>query len=274
MIVLVSLTALKKVEQKEYGIVYNNYTMQFGKVYDQGTYTLNVGDIMFKKDRTLIDVGINNLNCISKDKITVTLTLSAQYQFNRQDLIDIIFRQFDEEYDTFLSSIVSNIILRVCGFYNAEEFYLKRGIVDINIFNALINEINNSTQSLGAIIVNFQLQNIRFPQSYEDAITQKQLVTQNMITSQNNRTTQLILANTTLLQNQRQVQIIIINANNQARINENQAQNSYSVILNQWTQRANVYALTILNLKLNHTQFLKYLEAEVVRESDSPIISI
>jgi regulator of protease activity HflC (stomatin/prohibitin superfamily) len=274
MIVLVSLTAFKKVEQKEYGIVYNNFTKQFGRVYEQGTYTLNVGDVLFKKDRTLIDVGLNTLNCISKDKITITLTLSAQYQLNKQDLIDVVLKQFDEKYDTFLSSIVSNIILRVCGFYNAEEFYLTRGVIDINMFNALINEINNSTRSLGSTIVNFQLQNIRFPQSYEDAITQKQLVIQNMITSQNNRTTQLILANTSLLQNQRQAQILIINANNQAQILINQAQTSYDIIVDQWTQRSAVYASIMTNLKLNQSQFLEYLKAEAIRDSESPVISV
>jgi regulator of protease activity HflC (stomatin/prohibitin superfamily) len=274
MIILVSLTALKKVEQKEYGIVFNNYTYEFGRIYEQGTYTLNVGDVLLKKERTLIPIGTNSLNCISKDKITVTLTLSAQYQFNKQDLIDIIFKQFDEQYDTFLSSIVANIILRICGLYNAEDFYLKRGIVDTHMLNSLKNEINNNTQSLGATIVNFQLQNIRFPQAYEDAITQKQLVTQNKVTSENNRITQLILANTTLLQNQRQAQILIINANNQAQININQAQTSYDIIVNQWIQRADVYATIMANLKLNQSQFLEYLKAEAIRDSDSPVISV
>ena len=274
MIILVSLSALRPVQQNEYGILYNNYTQQFGKVVEQGSYTLDIGEYFIKKERTLIDVGINNLNCISKDKITVTLTISSQYQFNKKDLIDIVLKQFDDLYDTFLSSIVSNIILRVCGNYNAEDFYLKRGVIDINMFNILTNEINNSTQSFGALIENFQLQNIRFPQDYESAITEKQLAVQNMVTAQNNRTTELIIANTTLLQNQRQAQILLINANNQAQININQAQISYDVIVNQWSQRADVYASIMANLGLNQSQFLDYLKSEAIRDADSPVISV
>jgi len=275
MIVLLSLTVLQKVKQNQYGIPYNTFSNQFSTPVEQGTYTLNVGDTFILKDRTLIDVNaIDKLVCVSKDLIKIQLFISAQYQLNKNELIPIILTQFNDQYDTFLTSIVSNIILRICGLYNAEDFYLQRSAIDTHMFNALINEINNSTMSFGSVIENFQLQNITFPQDYDNVITEKQLVAQNIITSQNNRTTQLIIANTSLLQNQRQAQIKITNANNQAQINIKQAQKSYDTILDNWNRRASVYAAIMLKLDLNQSQFIDYMKAETIRGSISQILSI
>jgi regulator of protease activity HflC (stomatin/prohibitin superfamily) len=274
-IVLISVTVNKRVEQDEFAVVYNNYNRQFGNIYEQGVYTLNVGDTFLKFKRTLKDVDIDEIFCITKDKIVIQLTISAQYQYNRNDLIPIVLMNFDngDIYEKFLDNMVSNIILRQCGFYDAESYYIDRGTIYNNMYDALLNEINNNN-SIGATIEFFQLKNIDFPKSFADAITTKQLVIQNKVTTMNDRTTQLILANTTLLQNQRQAEITIINANNQANININQAETSYNIILGQWIQRNNTYFTIMKNLNLNQSQLLDYLKSEAIRNSDSPIISI
>ncbi len=280
-IVLLAVTVNKRVEQDEFGVIYNDFTKQFGKIYDQGVYAYGVGDKFIKFKRTLKDVDIDQINCITKDKIVIGLTISAQYQYNRDDLIPVVLQNFNngDGYESFLSNIVRNIILRQCGLYDAESYYTDRGNIYNNMYDSLLNEINNNTNigsnyNLGATIEFFQLKNIDFPDTFAQAITSKQLVMQNKITKLNDRTTQLILANTTLLQNQRQADIILINSNTQANINMNQAQTSYDVIVNQWNLRSNTYKSIIDNLKLNQSQFIEYLKSEAIRNSIAPVISI
>jgi len=273
-IVLISVTVNKRVEQDEFGVIYNQYSRNFGAIREQGVYTVNVGDDFIKFKRTLKDVDIDQINCITKDKIVISLTISAQYQYNQNDLIPIVLQQFDNAvtFELFLDNIVSNIILRQCGLYNAENYYTDRGNIYNNMYDALLFEINNNT--FGSTIEFFQLKNIDFPDSFALAITTKQLTIQNKITTLNDRATQLINANTTLMQSQRYADVAIINATTKSNININQADISYNITLNQWIQRANTLNTIKTNLALNNTQLLDYLKSEIIRISDAPVLSV
>lgn len=274
-VVLLGVSVNQAVAQDEYGVVYHNFTKAFGPTYVQGTYALDVGEKLFKFKRTLQDVKVSQVDCISKDGLKLTLHVAAQYQYIPDALIPIVLKSFDTDanYNSFLGNIVTNIVLRQCGLFTTQQYYTARGLVFGSMYDALVNEINNSTD-FAATIEFFQLLNIAFPDDYQSVITEKQHLVQTETTTLNIRTTQLIDANTTLLQNRIQANVILINAANQVAIITNQANASYGVVLSQWRQRLSTLRAIVDNLKLNHTQLLDYLSSELVRQSTGAVLGL
>lgn len=274
-ITLLSLTVNKKVAQDEYAVVINSYTKNFGtEILSQGAYTLNVGDefILFK--RTLQDVdNIGEIYCLTSDKIPVKLSVSIQYQLEVDKLIPVVLKQFGnaDNFETMISKLCASIISNVCARYSAEKYYLQRGVIDGFMYHELSNEFAN--MSIGANIEYFQLINIDLPGEFTNIIISKQNVQQRMITAQNQRQSSLIEAQTVLLQTTRTANIKLINANNTAMININQALTSNDTIITQWHQRGLAYKAVKDSLNLNDTSFLAYLKSEIIRIASVPLVS-
>lgn len=273
--VLLGVTVNLPVAQDEYGVVYNNYTKAFGPIHDQGTYTLNVGDAMIKFKRTLQDASVAQVDCISRDGLRLTLSIAAQYQYTPDALIPIVLKNFNSHafYSSFLANIVTNVVMRQCGLFATEQYYGERGTVFGSMYDALASEINNSTD-FAVTLEFFQLLNIMFPGDYQAIVSEKQRLVQTQTTSLNDRTTQLIQANTTLLKNEFRANIKMIDAQNQAAIILNQGNASYGVVLSQWRQRVSTLLAVARHLGLNQTQLLDYLSSEVVRQSTGAVLSV
>jgi len=279
MLTLLGLAVNHKIDQGNIGIVQNSITTDFGKRYDQGVWTLNIGDTLIIVPLTLQDADINTIICLTSDKIRITLSVSFQYQYTIPNIISIVLMMFNntDTHERMIQTIILSTIYKQCGQYTAEDYYTNRGTIYNNMYTSMTREINNSTVyniPFGASIEYFQLINIAFPTDFSTAITTKQLVIQNQTTAMNNRASQLINANTTLLQNQRTAEIMLINANNIATININQAQTTRNAILYMWSQRLATYTSVMNSLQLNQSQFVQYLNAEVLKNANSPVISV
>ena len=268
-------TSFKRVEQAEYGIAYyNRTTMEFGDTYEQGVYLLSPGATMLIFARTLQDVETEPINCFTADKIIVTLTVAVQYQLVKDDIIPIILKQYgdNEKFENILKYIVQNIIINRCGQYNAEDYYVHRATIDSDMYQHLLNEVNSN--SIGATIELFQLTNIAFPKDFSDVISQKQVIIQNAVTTLNQRASQLISANTTLLEAQRTANIVLINANNTVTINLRQANATRDVIYNQWYRRGLAYSAIKSELTMDEKQFVEYMRNEIIRTIPGAVVSI
>ena len=272
MIILLSLT-VKDVEQTEYAVGYDNYTMKFTEIYTQGRYVTKVGEYLIKLPRTLQEYK-SELTCLTKDKVLIKLDVAMQYQYDKKELIRIVLRQFNGEkkYNTFIKNRVTSSILDTCLKYNAEEYYTIRGMIDISIYNELIKVINDD--QIGSKVEFFQLVNIGFPQKFSDAITKKQTIQQEALTATNDRQSILTNARTKLYEAQRKASIILINANNTAFINLNKAYADASAQEELWNKRAYAYNYTAHILKLNSTQIINYIEADNVKKSSILITSV
>lgn len=274
MIVLLILTVNKKVEQDEFAVFINSFTTDVSDVYTQGTYTLAVGDEITTFKRTYQHLDFDDLPCMSYDQLELAVTISLQYKYTQDHVVPTILKKFDNEDNFkgfFVDKIVSNIIT-VCGNYSAEDYYSKRGTIEVEMYDTVVADINAS--DVGLEIIFLQLKNIDFPKKFAEAITKKQLAQQEAVTQLNNRTSQMIVANTALIAAQQQAQIIVINANNTANINIKQALNEELIIMNQWAQRTLGFNVTITNLNLSPRQFVKYLEYDLLRSTQSPIIRL
>src|SRR3990167_1291281 len=82
LIVLPAITVNKRVEQNEVGIFVNSFTTDVVGPYEQGSYTINVGDSIILFTRIVQDSGLEDIICLSNDKITIDLNVFIQFQYN------------------------------------------------------------------------------------------------------------------------------------------------------------------------------------------------
>jgi regulator of protease activity HflC (stomatin/prohibitin superfamily) len=265
MIVLLSVT-VKTVEQSDYAVGYDNYTMEFTKVYTQGKYVTKVREYLIKLPRTLQEYG-STITCLTKDKVLVNLEFTMQFQYNRDTLESIILRNFEGKvkYNTFLENRVLSSLMDTCLKYEAEEYYTSRGQIDIDMYGDLTKIIND--KNLGSTVEFFQLVNIGFPKDFSDVITKKQTVQQEALTATNDRQSILTNAQTSLYEAERTASITLINANNTALIILNKALADSEAQSELWQQRSFGYGHTQTILELNGTEMIDYIETDNVKKS-------
>lgn len=274
MIVLLALTVNQKVGQDEYGIRYNRYTMHLdNQVYTQGSFTIGVGDRFIKFKRTLQNLDIGDIFCMSHDKIILELDVAIQYELDQHSLISFILKQYGDidTYIYFLQQVAKSTISNVCTGFDAEQYYNQRSLIDQAMFNQLRVDINDT---IGATIEFFQLVNIVFPEQYAAIIVEKQNIQQNINTALNQRDSSIISANTTLFQAQLNAEAIVTNANYTASVNLNRAFAFQNITITQWNQRASAFRSIKDRLNLNQTEFIGYLESELMRSAIGSYIQL
>lgn len=264
-----------KVEQNEYAVIVNSYTMQFRpNVLSQGIYVLYPGDELIKFQRTMQNIELGELECLTGDEVLLQIHVAIQFQYIRDLLIPIVLKKFDtdKKFKTFLNAIMKSTILNSCLEFTALEYYEKRASVDATMFDNLMDAVSEKT--MGATIEYFQLIDITYPETYIDILHQKQNTAQMLITAENNRNTEIINANTKQMEAKRTADINIINAMNIYNITVFSAEMQRKAILSQWQNRADGYKNIISNLALSTDQFIDYLKADVVRTSSHMVSTV
>lgn len=256
------------VEQEEYAIALNRYTMQFREqVYSQGTFLLAPGDEFIRFKRTVQNIELGEIDCLTKDEVLIDIEVSAQFQYVKDDLISFVMKQFgdDAHYKDFLVSVMRSTILNACLEFTALDYYEMRTVVDARMFKSLSQGMNDN--GLGCTIDFFQLVDIKYPLEYISTLHRKQNVKQDLITAENHRATEVIGATTTKLEAERIANINLINAYNVANITMYSAKTQQQAILSQWTNRGSYFKNVLHDLKLSSSQFIEYLKSDVVRSS-------
>lgn len=273
MIIMLALCVNKKVDQNQYSIFINKYTMDVSGPYDQGTYTIKPGDDM-KFYTSTVQYYDNDINCMSKDGLQIALDISYQYLYQRNSLIPIMLYQFSDEinYLSSFNAIIESAIYKSCAFFDSEEYYTQRQKIEANMSTIVTNAIGNS--SIGIDMNIFQIKNIQFPYSFNEAITQKQILIQQVQTQLNKRISQLISTNTTLIQAQQTAKQIKIQADNNVNIIIAQANATANIVNTQWLKRAETYKTIMEKQNINGTQLVSYIESELLRLSNDPTIQL
>lgn len=266
MIILLSVTVNRSIDQSDYGLLYDHYNMQFdSEVKEQGKYTTGIGVDIYLFKRTVRTFPINEVTCFSSDKVTMNLQVTVQTQFRKEALIPVVMKQFStgKNYDAFLTSLIQSTILTTCLQFHSEQFYLIRSTIDATMFSNLQNVINS--YNYGSDIQYFQLAKIDLPGPLINIITHKQNVEQKLITAKNDRQNQLTQAATRQLQAQQTVLVTGIRANNTASVIINKANVNKQIVQIQWSSRALAYKAIVQGFSLNADGFILYLKAELMR---------
>jgi len=273
MISLLAMYVGYQVQQSQYAVGYDNYNMEFTKIYEQGKYPIRVGEEMIIIERTLQDYN-KDLTCMTKDKILIGLSIGIQYQYQKKDIIDKILREFStiNNFNGFLFDRITSSIINSCLVYNAEDYYTERSIIDRHMYDNLILNVNN--YNLGVLIEFFQLINIKFPSEISNAISEKQNIEQESLTAINQRTSKLTEANTELFEMQRQAEILIINAYATSNITLNQAESNSQIQQILWANRAYAYSHANDVLGLNSTQLIDYIQSDLISKSENLLTNL
>lgn len=256
------------VEQNEYAVVMNKWTMKFSdNVYSQGLYFLGPGVEIIPFQRTLQNLDLGKTDCLTRDEVLVDLTVALQYQYHEKQLVPFILETFGTEakYIEFLIGTARSIILNTCLEFTALEYYEIRSAIDAEMFSNLIKNIND--KHFGCTIEYFQLVDIQYPPDYITILHEKQNVKQDLITAENHRSTEEIGARTTLLEARRTASINLINAHNVYNMTLYDAQTQKEAILALWKSRAISFNNIISDLGLSYPHFIEYLKSDVVRTS-------
>lgn len=259
-----------KVEQNEYAVIGNSLTMQFHTdILSQGVYILAPGDYLIKFKRTLQGIELGDLECLTRDEVMLSIHVSTQFQYIKDQIIPVILKQFDDDdkYKDFLWASMRSSILGTCLEFTALEYYEERTNVDTKIYTDLIANING--KNMGSTIEFFQLVDIKYPQSYIDILHEKQNVKQDLITAENNRATALINANTALMEAERQAKVNIVNAQNYYDMTVYSAKAQESATTDLWNNRAITYSNVVSDLNLTPQLLIEYVKSDVARTSSS-----
>jgi regulator of protease activity HflC (stomatin/prohibitin superfamily) len=267
LIVLINCVIFK-VEQDEYVVIGNSFTMQFHKeILSQGIYFLGPATYLIKFKRTLQSIELGELECLTQDEVMLYIHVSTQFQYEKDSLIPVILNQFDTDlkYKEFLRAAMRSSIIGTCLQFTALEYYEERAKVDAQMNYDLKTNING--QNMGSSIEYFQLVDIIYPQEYTAILHQKQNVKQDLITAENNRATEVINAHTAQMEAQRTANINLVNAKNYYDITIYNANAQKKAVDSQWDNREKTYLTVMTNLGYTQEQLISYLKADVVRTS-------
>lgn len=270
-IVYLSYGVNKRVGQSEYAVVKNKYSTKLHGPMEQGVYNnLTIGDSLYKYTATMqfLDFDIVNaandpansyVNCITADGLLISLEVIIQYQYNRDQIIPVIWYSFNDEvtYTDFLTKTIYGIIYEDCAFFFANDYYSKRNIIENKLYENVIALFNKNES--GITVFNVQLKNIIFPAAFVDIISTKQHLVQEIQTQYNNRTSLLINANTTYIQAEQQSQITIINANNEANLIEKNANITADNINYKFEKMKDYFSNVKTNFNFKPSELIDYI---------------
>lgn len=257
------------VEQKEYAVVANSFTMQFSNdVLTQNTYWfLAPFSYLILFVRTMQNIEVGELDCMTGDSVMLKLHVAIQFQYDSgKSLVPIVLKEFggDAQHKDMLKANIRSTILNTCLQFDAIEYYEMRAKADDSMRQNLEKSIN---ADLGSAVRFFQLLDIKYPDDYMNALHDKQNVHQALITAQNDRNTEVINANTQLKENGVDANINLINAYNTVNITNYNAGVQESMILADWNAKSDYYLNIKTSMKLTNAQLLNYMKDDVKRSS-------
>ena len=274
LIAFLATSVNKKVNQNEFAVVYNEYSTKVKQILDQGVYTIDFADKMKHYIATIQYLNYNNMKCFSHDGLIMNLDISVQISYNRNSIIPIMWYIFKNEtnYKSIIHNVIYDSVLTGCADFYSYDYYTSRQLVENRIYAQLNDYINKSDIQINLHL--FQLKNIDFPESYNNIISEKQSIIQMTQTELNKRESELILANTTMIQAIQKAKQIIIEAENQKQLNLFQANTTANIIQTEYEQKALAYESIMKELGLNSTGIIEYLESEILRTSTNMYVGL
>lgn len=192
----------------------------------------------------------DTVDCWTEDGLETNLTVAVQTRYIPEELFDIVF-EFGEEdsFVPFVTEIVSELLRDECSKFTAFNYYDSRGIIQTNMTNRIETDLPRLSTHIrsGGFL---QLKNIKLPDEFNVAITNKRIAEQDIQVRQNQRAQQIIVANTHFSQaiNNGLIQINTAKQNAQALLFA--AQQQALGIQAAYAQRVLVYTLGAQQLNL------------------------
>jgi len=138
----------------------------------------------FVGDDYMADDDVGSIQVLSKDNLAIVLDFSITYSIPRDNVSDIRMTYGHDFADTIIKQSARSVPRDVCANYNATEIIGEdRGVVEMTIKNKVTAEI----EGFGVDVVDVRLRDIRPPTSLMDAIEEKKVAEQAVITAEYNK---------------------------------------------------------------------------------------
>ena len=280
LIVILIPVSIKQVEQTELAIEENTLTMQINKdVKSEGRYLAKPESKFHKFQRILQPLAYldgNEIHCKTNEGLNMILDINVQYQLQKENLVDLFYEYGTEEkHRKFIDSTTRSELKDVCTFFSGEDYYLKRGDIELSMAEGLEQVYNVSHTHADFALI--QLRNIQHPKAYEDANRAKQQEQQKKEQKLRARNETLTRAKTDLKAAQVDARIKMIDANATANAVIGEAQAAAPAEIKSWEERTRAFFIIRQGMGegVTNDQFLDYVESIlVIREQENPIIQL
>lgn len=256
--VLIGLSVLN-VAQDEWALHYGRTTRHIrGDVLGPGRYFLKPDSSLITYKNTFVQWDLI-FDCWTSDGLDITLDVAIQTRYVESELIDILFEFGDEDaFMPYVSNVLKKVMRETCSNYTSFDYYNQRGIIQSDMLYRLENQL----PQLGTHITTggyLQLRNIKLPDVFNQAILDKRSAEQDISVAINQRAQQLIIAQTAFSQAINQGTIMTNNAALQAQAILFDADQKAQATLIAYQKRLAVYSAAMNNLRMNATEYVKYI---------------
>jgi regulator of protease activity HflC (stomatin/prohibitin superfamily) len=235
------------------------------------------GEVMFKYKRRFVTIefkGDTAISCFTLDGLNAVLTLSAQYQLLREELVETL-NEFGREAAIvkYITAITRDSVRRVCGSFSGEEMFTARGQIESSLLSTLKSDFLEASVHAAAGFI--QLENIALPIGFENAINDKQVAEQETVKAENERKGRLVEAETELRLADREATIAAIDAEAKASGEVSIARQTAAGISKTWSERATAYKQIMDSMGLSAEDFVRgYLTTIAVQGTAGAVIGV
>jgi regulator of protease activity HflC (stomatin/prohibitin superfamily) len=271
-ILLIALLALsvKDVDENEIAIPYDQVSRSIGEPIEAGKHVLTPAVELFTFDRKFITNDIK-LPCISKDGLIINLDVTQQYQFNKDEVVDVLF-EFGEQsaVDDYIDVIAQDTIRDVCALFDGEEFFTRRGDVELRLISNMTTILSAADAHVTPGFV--QLKNIALPNALLSAIQAKQLALEDVDVANSERAQQLIQRQTALQQAELDAQILLVQAGAAASTIKVAADEAANARLITWAERSKAFIIDLEALGIDPATYVDdYLFVRLRSQTLTPV---
>lgn len=265
--------SLQKLQSDEVGIKYDTYQKKLGT---EPTYEgLHTGPPLYHfikfpsvfKTFTFVD-----LSCLNSNGVTTRLSISYQYRI-RPNGLEWIIRQFQshDNYGRILKNLGESAIHDSCSLFNTSQFQSERGIFQEDLRTRLVNKYDQ----IDCDVTDLQVNDIRRPYEYEQAIKAKEAAREDIEVALQERPKALTEAETKKREAETTAEITINKANSEARITINKAESDGQGILSEYHKEADTYKALVSadGLGLDDEGFLSYMGIRTIQNSQNMVMA-
>lgn len=254
LLVILLPVSFKQVETNQYAIRWDPVykTLSTDKVYEEGNYLLTPESTFFVFNRTIqnLDFTGSPVYCLSKDGLQMTLSITTQYQINKEKVINILLEHGgNDNWKDYLQVLTYGILSSTCGNYTADDYFNRRAEIERDMSSQLKTIYEKSNTYCTSLLV--QLRNVAHPGAFVQANVDKQTKKQEKDRVTAGRQQEVAQATTLLLKAKEDAKIMLIKAQAKAQSLIDQAntlapaenkkwEERGDALLNIWSQMENV----------------------------------
>jgi len=263
--------SFKTLANDEIGIRYNHVSrvMDKSKVYEQGRYALNPGETFFKFKRTFVTLSEPNLECLSLDGLTATLSVTFQYRLVKDQLINF-FLMYGKDYENTIRLLAVTATINACGNWTSEDFFYHREDVQ----QSMLVRVQDAFAQVNIDAGFYQLSNVELASAFQDILQAVQAAKQDSDQATNERQQNITQATTLVLQAEQDSAVYIVNANATAAAILAEANAGAQGITAQLQAQSNTYASIMTLLNLSPEDLINYISIQTIQNSANPIVAV